>query len=69
MYLIFGAMIAAAMQMAVPTAVLTGIGDGRIVSIAVMMGLAFVLSLCSEADAFVASTFLLQFSARRCLRF
>ena len=69
MYLIFGAIIAATMQMAVPTAVLTGIGGGKIVSILVMMALAFVLSLCSEADAFVASTFLLRFSGASVLAF
>ncbi len=69
MYLIFGAMIAAAMQMVVPAGVLAGIGGGRIVSIAVMMLLAFVLSLCSEADAFVASTFLLRFSGASVLAF
>ena len=69
MYLIFGAVIAATMQMAVPTSVLTGIGGGRITSIVVMMALAFVLSLCSEADAFVASTFLLQFSGASVLAF
>ncbi len=69
MYLIFGAMIAAAMQMAVPTEVLTGIGSGRILSIVVMMALAFILSLCSEADAFVANTFLLQFSGASVLAF
>ena len=62
MYLIFGAMIAAAVQILVPTQVLMGIGNGRIASIAVMMGLAFLLSLCSEADAFVANTFLYRFS-------
>lgn len=69
MYLIFGAVIAACMQMAVPTEVLASIGGGRVVSILVMMLLAFVLSLCSEADAFVASTFLLQFSGASVLAF
>ena len=69
MYLIFGAFIAAAVQMAVPTEVLTGIGNGRIVSILVMMALAFLLSLCSEADAFIANTFLYQFSGASVLVF
>ena len=69
MYLIFGAIIAASMQMLVPTEVLTSIGSGRVGSILVMMLLAFVLSLCSEADAFVASTFLLQFSGASVLAF
>ncbi len=68
-YLIFGAMIAAAVQMAVPTAVLAGTGGGRIVSILAMMALAFLLSLCSEADAFVASTFMMQFSGASVLAF
>ena len=69
MYLIFGAVIAAAMQIAVPSAVLTDLGSGRVLSIAVMMALAFILSLCSEADAFVASTFLLRFSGASVLAF
>lgn len=68
-YLIFGAVIAAAVQTSVPTEVLTSIGGGRVLSIAVMMLLAFVLSLCSEADAFVASTFILQFSGASVLAF
>ncbi len=69
MYLIFGAVISASMQMLVPTDVLTGIGGGRFLSIAVMMLLAFVLSLCSEADAFIGSTFLLRFSGASVLAF
>ena len=69
MYLIFGAIIAASMQILVPTDVLAEIGSGRVMSIAVMMILAFVLSLCSEADAFVASTFLQQFSGASVLAF
>ncbi len=68
-YLIFGAMIAAGVQILVPTSILTGIGSGRIASILVMMGLAFLLSLCSEADAFVANTFLYQFSGASVLAF
>ena len=69
MYLIFGAVIAAAVQVAVPTNVLTSIGSGRVISILVMMLLAFVLSLCSEADAFVANSFLLRFSGASVLAF
>ena len=69
MYLIFGAIIAAGVQMLVPTAVLKSVGGGRIISILVMMLMAFVLSLCSEADAFIASTFLVQFSGASVLAF
>ncbi len=69
MYLIFGAVIAACMQMVVPTDILAGISGGTVVSILVMMLLAFVLSLCSEADAFIGSTFLLRFSGASVLAF
>lgn len=69
MYLIFGAIIASSMQMFMPKDLLLSIGSGRILSILVMMLLAFVLSLCSEADAFIASTFMLQFSGASVLAF
>ncbi|MEX1307791.1 MAG: permease [Eubacteriales bacterium] len=69
MYLIFGAIISAAVQILVPTDVLTSIGSGRVVSILVMMALAFVLSICSEADAFIGSTFMFQFSSASVLAF
>jgi uncharacterized membrane protein YraQ (UPF0718 family) len=68
-YLIFGALIASVMQLWVNKSLITGIGSGQITSILVMMLLAFMLSLCSEADAFVASTFLQQFSAASVLAF
>ena len=68
-FLIFGALIAAAMQLLVPRDVIAGIGSGRVSSTLVMMLLAFVMSLCSEADAFVASTFMLQFPAAAVLGF
>ncbi|MBY6037801.1 permease [Fictibacillus nanhaiensis] len=56
-YLIIGALIAAGMQTYVKTSTLLQIGQGEVSSSLVMMGLAFVLSLCSEADAFIASSF------------
>jgi uncharacterized protein len=56
-YLVLGAFIAAGMQTYVKTSTLLEIGQGEISSSLVMMGLAFVLSLCSEADAFIASSF------------
>jgi hypothetical protein len=68
-YLIFGALIAAAMQLLVPRELIAGIGSGRVSSTLVMMLLAFVMSLCSEADAFVASTFMLQFPPAAVLGF
>ena len=56
-YLIFGAFIAAAMQTFVSQDILAKIGHGPILAPLVMMALAFVLSLCSAADAFVATSF------------
>lgn len=56
-YLIIGAFIASAMQTYVKTSSLMALGHGKWSSVLVMMALAFVLSLCSEADAFIASSF------------
>lgn len=61
-YLIIGTFIAAAMQTYVKTSTLLAIGQNDVSSSLVMMGLAFVLSLCSEVDAFIASSFSSTFS-------
>ncbi|PLS17973.1 hypothetical protein CVD28_09820 [Bacillus sp. M6-12] len=61
-YLILGAFVAAAMQTYVKTSTLLAIGQNEASGSLVMMGLAFVLSLCSEADAFIASSFRTTFS-------
>ncbi|UVI31699.1 permease [Paenibacillus spongiae] len=56
-YLIFGAFLAALVQTFVDREVLTSLGSHSLSSNAVMMGFAFLLSLCSTSDAFVASSF------------
>ncbi len=56
-YLILGAGIAAGIQTFLPTSVLDGVAGAPVLAILVMMGLALVLSLCSESDAFVAASF------------
>ncbi len=61
-YLILGAGLSAAMQFLVPRDMLIAVGGNNIASILVMMSMAFLLSLCSEADAFIARTFLGQFT-------
>lgn len=61
-FLIIGAMLSSAMQVFIPRSIVLGIGEGSLASILVMMTMAFVLSLCSEADAFIARTFLGQFT-------
>ncbi|MCF1224904.1 permease [Streptococcus agalactiae] len=60
-YLVFGTLIASAMQIYLPTRVLTTIGHSPITAILVMMLLAFILSLCSEADAFIGASLLSTF--------
>lgn len=52
--LVVGAALAALTQTLVPRASLLGVGQGPVVSVAVMMALAVVLSICSTVDAFVA---------------
>ncbi|AJO16519.1 putative permease [Bacillus paralicheniformis] len=61
-YLIIGAFVAAAMQTYIKTSTLLAIGQNDVSSSLVMMVLSFVLSLCSEVDAFIASSFSSTFS-------
>lgn len=56
-YLVFGAAVAGAMQTVVPQEVLGKLAGTPVVDVLVLMGLAFLLSLCSESDAFVAASF------------
>ena len=56
-YLVLGAAIAAAVQTFVPQSALASLAGLPVVNLVAMMGLAFVLSLCSESDAFVAASF------------
>ncbi|MCJ7840955.1 permease [Lederbergia sp. NSJ-179] len=56
-YLFIGAFIAAFVQTNVATSSLFVFGDGVIGSTIMMMILAFLLSLCSEADAFIGASF------------
>ncbi|MFC5650260.1 permease [Paenibacillus solisilvae] len=68
-YLMFGSIVTAAIQAFVPRGDLVDIGQGAFTSHLFMMGFAFVLSLCSTSDAFVASSFLNTFSAGSLLTF
>ncbi|MEK3884813.1 permease [Paenibacillus sp. PL2-23] len=61
-YLVLGAFIAASMQTFIPTSSLLQIGNNPVTASLVMMALAFTMSLCSEADAFIASSFRSTFS-------
>ncbi len=56
-FLIMGALIAATLQTMVDRQVFLSPGTVPLVSIGAMMVLAFVLNLCSEADAFICASF------------
>ncbi len=68
-YLVIGSMLAAAMQTIVPQTTLIALGEGPLLSVIVLMALAFVLSICSTVDAFVALSFVNSFSAGAILSF
>ncbi|MEO1782751.1 permease [Enterococcus diestrammenae] len=57
-YLMIGALIASGMQTFLPTATLLTLGSSKLLAILVMLVLALVMSLCSEADAFIGSSLL-----------
>lgn len=56
-YLLFGAFIASCLQVFVARSTLIGIGAHSWSSYPFMMGLSYMLSLCSTSDAFVAASF------------
>jgi uncharacterized protein len=56
-YFLFGVAIASTLKALLSAALLTQWGHGPVSGPAVMMSTAFVLSLCSEADAFAAASF------------
>ena len=52
---VVGAMAAATLQLIVPRSILDAVADNELLSILVLATLAVLLSICSEADAFVAA--------------
>jgi uncharacterized protein len=60
-WLVIGAMTAASLQVAVPRSVLDAVAGHQALAVVALAGLAVVLAVCSEADAFVAAS-LSQFS-------
>lgn len=68
-YLIVGSMLAAAMQTLVPQSTLLALGSGPVISVVTLMVLAFVLSICSTVDAFVALSFAGSFTTGSILAF
>lgn len=68
-YLIVGSMLAAGMQTVVPQTVLLALGQDAVISVLAMQALAFVLSICSTVDAFLALAFAGSFSTGSILAF
>lgn len=56
-FVVIGGALAALLQTAIPQNVISGVATTPLVGSLALMGLAYVLSLCSEADAFVAVSF------------
>lgn len=56
-FLVAGAALAASLQTIVPQSIIAGVATTPVLGSLALMAIAFVLSLCSEADAFVAVSF------------
>ena len=54
-YLVVGALAAATLQLVVPRSVLDTVSSNELLAVLVLAALAVLLSICSEADAFVAA--------------
>ena len=68
-YLVFGCLFASIVQVYVPTRILTSISATPLLAIILLMVLSFLLSLCSEADAFIGSSLLSSFGFAPVLAF
>ena len=68
-YLVFGCIFASIVQVYVPTRILTSISATPLLAIVLLMVLSFLLSLCSEADAFIGSSLLSSFGFAPVLAF
>jgi uncharacterized protein len=67
-FLIVGAATAATLQTVVPRSVVDSVADAGLLSVLALAGLAVLMAICSEADAFVAAS-LTQFSLTSRLAF
>jgi uncharacterized membrane protein YraQ (UPF0718 family) len=56
-FVVVGAALAAALQTVIPQNIVSSVATTPLIGSLALMGIAFVLSLCSEADAFVAVSF------------
>jgi uncharacterized protein len=68
-YLIIGSLLAATMQTLISQDVLLALGKGPVISVLVMQAMAFVLSVCSTVDAFLALAFVGTFTTGSIISF
>jgi hypothetical protein len=68
-YLVIGALLATTLQTFVPQQTLLSIGQGQVRSVIALQVLAFVLSVCSTVDAFLALSFVNTFTTGAVLAF
>lgn len=61
-FIIIGALLSSIVQVYVPKDIIANTSGGYAISLLIMMLSAFVLSVCSTSDAFIARTFVNQFS-------
>ncbi len=68
-FFLLGSVITAMAKTFIPLDFLLSVGSKPLLSVLLMMGMAFFLSVCSEADAFIARGFLPWFSGKSILAF
>ena len=68
-YMVIGCLLASAMQSFVPQETLLSLGNEPVISVLVMQFLAFVLSICSTVDSFLALAFVSTFTIGSILAF
>jgi uncharacterized protein len=56
-FVVIGGALAALLQTVIPQSLVAGVATTPVIGSLALMGIAYVLSLCSEADAFVAVSF------------
>ena len=68
-YFLAGVLLSASVQTILPAQSLSVIGHDPVLSVPLMIAAAYVLSVCSQADAFIAQSFLAQFTPGAILAF
>lgn len=68
-YLIIGSLIASALQTGIPSGFFFTLAQGSVISVLIMQLLAFILSICSTVDAFVALAYAGTFTTGSILAF